>query len=215
MFDLDGTLTDPKLGITRCIQHALLRLGADVPHQDALEWCIGPPLRGSFARLLATEEEERVAQAMGFYRDRFADVGMFENQPYPGVLEMLQTLRDEGRDLFVATSKPAVFAKRILEHFELATYFRAVYGSELDGRLENKAELIGHLMEQEGVDPTTTCMVGDRMHDVVGSAAHDIPCIGVTYGYGSEQELREAGAWNLCASPGEVATILRTSGSPC
>ena len=201
-FDLDGTLTDPKPGITGSIQYALQKLDRPVPTQDELTWCIGPPLRASFARLLGGEE--LADRGVEFYRERFGDVGLFENSVYPEIADVLAALRKTPRRIFVATSKPHVFAKRIVEHFGLDGYFEHVFGSELDGTRVHKDELLAYALEVAGVDPAQALMIGDRSHDVVGATKNGIDAIGVTYGYGSPTELLEAGASHLCASPRAV-----------
>ena len=144
LFDLDGTLTDPFPGITRSIQHALRRLGAPVPEADDLRWCIGPPLADSFALLLGTTDKQRLDEAIAFYRERYTTVGLFENAVVDGIPELLRRLADAGRCLFVATSKPHIYARRIVEHFGLLPPIRTVYGSELDGTRSDKAELIAY-----------------------------------------------------------------------
>jgi len=201
-FDLDGTLTDPKPGITGSIQYALEKLDRPVPTQDELTWCIGPPLRASFARLLGGEE--LADRGVEFYRERFGDVGLFENSVYPEIADVLAALSKTPRRIFVATSKPHVFAKRIVEHFGLDGYFEHVFGSELDGTRVHKDELLAYALEVTGVDPAQALMIGDRSHDVVGAKKNGIDAIGVTYGYGSPTELLEAGASHLCASPRAV-----------
>lgn len=205
LFDLDGTLTDPEPGIVRSIQFALDRLDAPVPHEDELDWCIGPSLRGSFATLLANDDPAVVEGALALYRQRFSTVGLFENAVYPGIPEALIRLRDEGFPLFLATSKPHVYARRILDHFDLTRFFDGVYGDELDGRLADKAHLIDHLLASENLAKGETIMVGDREHDVLGARANGLPCLGVTYGYGGAEELDAAGAAALCARPERVA----------
>ena len=138
LFDLDGTLTDPFLGITRCIQHALTVLDRIAPPADDLRWCIGPPLHDSFLSLLHTTDQQLASEAVEIYRERFGTVGLFENDLYPGVANCLRELSLQGHSLSVATSKPTVFARKIIDHFELTEYFRAVDGSELDGTRCNK-----------------------------------------------------------------------------
>lgn len=196
-FDLDGTLTDPKPGITGSIQYALEKLGRPVPTQDELAWCIGPPLRGSFATLIGEELADRGVE---LYRERFGDVGLFENSLYPDIKATLATLKPRAR-LFVATSKPHVFATRIVEHFGLSPYFEHVFGSELDGTRVHKYDLLAFALEQTGTDPARAIMIGDRSHDIVGAKKNGIDGIGVLYGYGSREELLEAGAVHLCATP--------------
>ena len=208
-FDLDGTLTDPKPGITGSIQYALHRLGQPVPSQDELTWCIGPPLRASFVMLLGGEE--LADRAIELYRERFGDVGLFENAVYPDIAQVLAALRTSPRRMFVATSKPHVFAKRIVAHFGLDGHFDHVFGSELDGTRVNKVELLAYALEETGVDPAQAVMIGDRSHDVVGAKKNGIRAVGVTYGYGTAEELTEAGASHLCASPRAVLDHIHSS----
>lgn len=194
LFDLDGTLTDPATGIVACLQHALRQLGREVwPDRELLRF-IGPPLQLGFAEILQTRDEVLIGQAVAHYRERFSTVGLFENQVYAGIPELLAELQTRGAQLFVATSKPTVFARRILEHFGLMRYFSQVYGSELSGERANKAELIGHIVQSEGPRADSTRMVGDRSHDVIGASAHGIPTVGVLWGYGDRAELEAAGA---------------------
>jgi phosphoglycolate phosphatase len=141
-FDLDGTLTDPKLGITRSIQYALSRPDRQPPPEDELMWCIGPPLRASLKTLLGTDD--LAVKALSFYRERFADIGIFENEIYLGIEDTLSVLAKSGRRLFVATSKPSVYAERIIDHFKLRFYFERVFGSDLDGRRSDKTDLMGY-----------------------------------------------------------------------
>ena len=208
-FDLDGTLTDPKPGITGSIQYALRKLDRPVPSQDELTWCIGPPLRASFAVLLGGED--LADRAVEFYRERFGDVGLFENAVYPDIEHVLAELRQAPRRMFVATSKPHVFATRIIAHFGLSGYFDHVFGSELDGTRVNKADLLAYALEQTGVDPAQALMIGDRSHDVIGAKRNGIRAVGVTYGYGTAAELIEAGASHLCASPRAVFDHIHSS----
>jgi phosphoglycolate phosphatase len=174
LFDLDGTLTDPVVGITTCIQHALRQFGREPPERSELTRYIGPPLRATFAELLATDEQSLVQQAMVWYRERFEAVGMFENEVYPDVPAGLEALVAGGHRLFVATSKPRVFAERIIHHFNLSAHFVAVYGSELDGRNSSKVDLIQCLLANEFLDPADTWMVGDRAPDIRGGRANGV-----------------------------------------
>jgi len=210
-FDLDGTLTDPKPGITGSIQYALRKLDRPVPTQDELTWCIGPPLRASFAVLLGGEG--LADRAVELYRERFGDIGLFENSVYPDIADVLAALRQRPRRMYVATSKPHVFATRIVAHFGLTDYFDHVFGSELDGTRVNKVDLLAYALEQTGADPAGALMIGDRSHDVIGAKRNGIRAVGVTYGYGTAAELLEAGASQLCASPRAVLDhIHRTFG---
>lgn len=208
LFDLDGTLTDPREGITRCIQYALEKLKQPVPSQSALEAYIGPPLRGTFAAILASTDAALVETAVGLYRERFAAVGLFENELYAGVPSMLESLQAARLRLFVATSKVGIFAERILSHFGLSGFFDGVYGSTLDGRFDNKVDLLRHLLESESASASETVMAGDRLHDVIAARQNRIFSLGVTYGYGTREELRTAGADVLCDSPLEIADFL-------
>lgn len=212
LFDLDGTLTDPGPGIIACIVHTLTALGYPVPSEEILRSCIGPPLQMTFATLLGEPPggTPLVNCAITLYRERFVAHGMYENAPYPGVPELLARLRVTGCKLYVATSKPTVFAERIAHHFGIGHYFAAVYGSELSGERSEKAELIAHLLKRENIPPKAAIMIGDRKHDVFGAVACTLrAAIGVTYGYGSPEELREAGADALCGTPGELETTLQ------
>ena len=150
-FDLDGTLTDPKPGITRSIQYALQKLDRPVPSQDELTWCIGPPLRASFVTMLGGEE--RADLAVSLYRERFGDIGLFENSLYPDIADTLAALKQSHYRLFVATSKPHVFADRIIDHFGLRHYFEHVFGAELDGTRADKSDLLAYALEKAAVDP--------------------------------------------------------------
>ena len=208
-FDLDGTLTDPKPGITGSIQYALERLGRPIPSQDELTWCIGPPLRASFVALLGGEA--LADRALALYRERFGDVGLFENSLYPGIADALATLAGAPRRMFVATSKPHVFARRIIDHFGLSGCFEQVFGSELDGTRVHKADLLAYALAETRVAPSQALMIGDRSHDVVGAKANGMDAVGVTYGYGSPEELLTAGVVHLCASPREVVQFIHSS----
>ena len=201
-FDLDGTLTDPKPGITGSIQYALKKLGKPVPSQDQLTWCIGPPLHASLKALTGTDA--LADQALLLYRERFSEVGLFENTPYPAIHDTLAAVAATGARLFVATSKPAVYAERIVAHFGLRDYFERVFGSELDGTRVDKRDLLAYALAEAKVDPRNAIMIGDRSHDVIGARANSMTAIGVLYGYGSEAELRDAGAHHICATHPEV-----------
>ena len=204
-FDLDGTLTDPKLGITRSIQYAHSKLDRLIPPEDELTWCIGPPLRASLKKLVGTDD--LADKALSFYRERFADIGIFENEIYPGIEETLSLLSKSGRRLFIATSKPDVYAERIIDHFKLNVYFERVFGSELDGRYSGKTELLNYALQTTGVDPLQATMIGDRSHDIIGARNNGMTAVGVLYGYGSKEELVDAGAHQVCATPQELLDL--------
>ena len=204
IFDLDGTLTDPGIGITRCIQHALTVLGRRAPASEELERFVGPPLRGSFAALLGTDEAELITQAIAHYRERFEACGMFENAVYPGIPAALEQLRRGGHRLWVATSKPQPYASRILEHFGLARHFERIHGSELSGRNSDKGELLQMVLVQEHLDPADAYMVGDRAQDVVGARENGVGSVAVLWGYGSEEELAAAAPDRMVRSTAEL-----------
>ena len=189
LFDLDGTLTDSRPGITASIEYALVKLGLPVPAEDELTALVGPPLHVTFSKLLPDPNKKNVAEAIGLYRERFADEGIFENSVYPGIVDILKEFSGMGAGLYVATSKPHVFADRIVEHFEIAQYFRGVFGSELDGTHTDKTELIAHLMETEKLRDRFTTMVGDRSHDIKGGQDNNLQTVGVAWGYGTKKEL--------------------------
>jgi phosphoglycolate phosphatase len=201
-FDLDGTLTDPKPGITRSIQYALERLSCPVPSEDELIWCIGPPLHASLKKL--TGSDALADEALLLYRERFGDIGLFENEVFPGIEDTLSALAKSGRRMFIATSKPAIYAERIVEHFGLKPYFERVFGSELDGTRTDKTDLLRYALEVARVDPDQAIMVGDRGHDMVGARNNAMTAIGVLYGYGSRDELVGAGAHRICETHPEL-----------
>ena len=201
-FDLDGTLTDPKPGITRSIQYALERLGRPVPAEDDLIWCIGPPLHASLKKLTGTDA--LADQALLLYRERFADIGLFENEVFPGIEDTLSALAASGKRMFIATSKPAVYAERIVDHFGLKPYFERVFGSELDGTRTDKTDLLRYALEIARVDPRRATMIGDRGHDMIGARNNGMTAIGVLYGYGSRDELEDAGAHRICETHREL-----------
>jgi phosphoglycolate phosphatase len=206
LFDLDGTLSDPRDGIIRSIGYALGRLGVPVPPPAELEQFIGPPLRETFASLLGGPE--RVEEGIVLYRERYGTFGAYENVLYPGIAGVLTALAAEGLPLYIATSKPHVYARAIVEHFGIGEYFRNVYGCEWNGDRSNKAELLAHLLSEEGLEPTAeVVMIGDRHHDIRAARAHGLTAVGVTWGFGSEQELREAGADRICTAVGDLAIL--------
>ena len=188
LFDLDGTLTDPREGITRSVQYALTKLGIDEPDLAALEHFIGPPLLQCFMATYALDEATGW-QAVNHYRERFRVTGLYENRVFDGVETLLEALVAQGRTLYIATSKPTVFAEEIARHFGFDRYFTRIYGSELDGTRTNKVELIKHLMTLEGLDPAHTLMIGDRKHDLIGARDNGMDAAAVGYGFGSHEEL--------------------------
>lgn len=201
--DLDGTLTDPKPGITRSVVHALESLGLEAPDADSLDWVIGPPLLWSFERLGAPDPEAAVAA----YRARYADVGLYENQVFDGIPELLAGLRAEGHVLHLATAKPHVYAHRITAHFGLAQHLTREFGPELDGTRNDKGELLAYALQITGARVDESVMIGDRHHDIDAARAVGMKAIGVLWGYGPREEL--AGADHLCAAPGEIGPAVR------
>jgi phosphoglycolate phosphatase len=209
LFDLDGTLTEPAEGITRCYQFALEGLGLPARTREELLKFIGPPIRQSFRALLGTVDAELVERAVVLYRERFALKGWSENEVYPGVREMLLELKSEGFRLYVATSKTTRFSVQILEHFDLARFFVAVHGATPDGSLDDKALLVARLLHEERLDPDASVMIGDREHDIHAARKNGVRAVGITYGYGSREELEAAGADFICDSLAQVAAFIR------
>ncbi len=210
LFDLDGTLTDPFLGITKCIAYALDALGRPVPSPESLRWCIGPPLRDSLKKLLASEDDRLAEDALAKYRERFAPIGIFENQVYPDIFKALETLKGDGHILFIATSKPTVYADRIAFHFGLNEFFNGIYGSELDGKYTDKSSLISHVLQREAIAPSGTIMIGDRKEDMIGARNNKIPGIGVLWGYGTQEELLNSGAHALARCPSDLRVLMES-----
>ena len=202
LLDLDGTLVDPAPGIVGSCRYALTQLGIASDESDDLSWVIGPPIRDSFRRLLNGRGDTE--EAVRLYRERYSVWGLYEAAAYPGVREALAVRRARGDRLVLCTSKFHGFARRVVEHFGFSSLLSAIYGAELDGRLENKADLIAEIMTAERLEAEGVCMIGDRKHDVLGAAAHGIPTIGVLWGYGGREELQIAGAAMLIDRPEEL-----------
>ena len=209
LFDLDGTLTDPKLGITSCVQHALEAIGQPEPDNNKLIPFIGPPLKEMFMSY-CNVDEEMGEFLVAKYRERFSTVGMFENEIYEGIKELLISLKQAGKKIALATSKPQVFSEKILEHFDIKDLFDVIVGSELNGNRTNKADVIKEVIEQFGeeFDVNLAVMVGDRKYDVIGARDYGIKTIGVIYGYGGIDELTAAGADYIVNSVKELEELL-------
>lgn len=203
-FDLDGTLTDPFEGISKCILYALDELGFPHPDADYLQSCIGPPLWDTFPEMVG---EELTRQAVDLYRERFVDVGWRENELYDGVLDALEALASADHTLFVATAKPHMHAARIIDHFGMGEYIHNVYGSELDGTRAKKGDLLRFALERNPGGRSHT-MIGDRKHDLVGAIANDMMPIGVAWGYGSVAELENAGAVHIARTPADLPRVI-------
>ncbi|MCP1123588.1 HAD family hydrolase [Bacillus sp. 3103sda1] len=197
LFDLDGTLTDPKEGIVNSVTYALRKMGIDEQDDKKLLSFIGPPIQHSFASIYRMNEKQ-VAEAVTYYREYFQDKGMFENHVYEHIPSVLKDLKNARKRLFVATSKPTIFAKQILEHFQLAHYFEEIVGSNLDGTRIAKTDIIQHILHTyHDLKKEHVVMVGDREHDIIGAQQAGIDSIGVMYGYGSKEELVAAGATHI------------------
>ncbi len=211
LFDLDGTLTDPKVGITSCVQYALQAFGIEEPDLDKLEPFIGPPLRESFMNFYGFSQEQ-AEEAVAKYRERFENTGIFENEVYEGIPKMLKNLKSKGMHLAVASSKPQVFVERILEHFHLKQYFEVVVGCELDGKREKKSEVVAEalrlLFQDKPVEKDKVYMIGDRCFDVEGAKSLHVESVGVTYGYGDMEELKGAKADYIVQSVAELEKFL-------
>jgi phosphoglycolate phosphatase len=209
LFDLDGTLTDPFVGITRSIQYAMEKLGNLAPAADDLRWCIGPPLKSAFRTLLDTDDDAATDEAVRLYRERYSTVGKFENSLIQGIPDVLATLVGEGYFLSVATSKLKTYAGDIIDHFDLSRYFHVLHGSELDGRNSVKGDLVRHILATEQIEAGSTLMIGDRSHDVVGASTNGVTAIGVLWGYGDRRELERAGAARIASQPKELPDLVR------
>lgn len=205
MFDLDGTLTDSGEGIIKCASLALEHFGLPVPDWEEMRTFVGPPLGESFMRYGVPQE--RVEEAIAVYRSRYIPVGKFENHPYPGIRELLEQLKQHGHTLFVATSKPEAMSIEILEHFDLAKYFRQICGATMDGTRSSKASVIEYLIAGNGRDGQMI-MVGDTKFDILGAKAHGIPAVGVAWGYGAVSQMQQAGAAAIAQSPEQLLGIL-------
>jgi phosphoglycolate phosphatase len=204
-FDLDGTISDPREGIVHCLQYALERLGHAAPPEQQLVRYIGPPLYESLGVLLNSTDAALVKRAVESYRERFVAKGLFENSLYPGIPDVLEKLRDQHYQLHIVTSKLTTFARQIVGHFGLEGFFHKIHGSELDGTRADKKDLIAHVLNEEQIHPTDAVMIGDREHDIRGALMNGVRPIGVLWGYGSRDELTQAGASVLCDTPESLA----------
>ena len=208
LFDLDGTLTDPAVGITNSVAFALARFGIQNKDRKQLYPYIGPPLVNAFMEFAGLSHED-AQKALIYYREYFAPKGIFENKPYEGIIETLRTLKRAGKHLLVATSKPEPYARRIVEHFGMAEYFDFVAGASMDEVRVKKEDVIRYAFDSCGItDTSSALMIGDRRHDMEGAAKNGIDSMGVLYGYGSREELEGAGATYLVASPAEIAKLI-------
>lgn len=207
LFDLDGTLTNPYMGITNSLMYALRRLGYEVPPREELASFIGPPLITEYRRRFGMDEET-AKEGVRLYREYFADRGIFENEPIDGAKELLAELKARGKRVYLATSKPREFAERILKHFGIAEYFDFVGAAAMDGSISEKHQVIADILEKTGADPLECLMVGDRFHDIEGAHRFGIKCCAVLCGFGSREEFAEYGADFVVETLGEVAELL-------
>lgn len=210
LFDLDGTLTDPSLGITNSIMHALSKMGREIPSRESLYRFIGPPLVPAFREFLGMTPDE-AEQAVVFYREYFSVTGLFENTPYDGIAELLAKLKERGVILAVATSKPERFAAQIIEHFGLAEYFTLVCGASMDSSRSKKGDVIAYALGKLGLtdeDKPSVLMIGDRHHDIEGAKENGLASAGVLWGFGEETELKNAGADAITHDMNELFTII-------
>ena len=206
-FDLDGTLTDSGEGIINCATLALEHFGLPVPSRQEMRVFVGPPLDQTFIQFGVPADQ--ADEAIRVYRSRYTTIGLFENFPYPGIPEMLETLKAQGHRLFVATSKPESMAVEILEYFGLAHYFDRICGATMDGSRSHKADVIAYLLQQVD-DVNDAIMVGDTAFDVIGAKAHGIPTIGVAWGYGLVEDMKNAGAIAIAETPTELLQFINT-----
>ncbi|HEM2541832.1 TPA: HAD family hydrolase [Streptococcus suis] len=210
LFDLDGTLTDSGQGILNSVAYALEKMGIEEPDTANLNRFIGPPLYESFSRFYQLSPED-TQSAVDAFRVYFKEKGMFENQLYPGIIPLLEELRTAGKTLVIATSKPEIFAKQILEHFGIAHYFDVIAGASLDSSRISKANVIGYAINQLETFPKQAVMIGDREHDIEGARMHQLPAIGVLYGYGNKQEFEKAGATMIVETVQDLKRVLLTT----
>jgi len=205
LFDLDGTITDSGEGIINCALLALSHFGLPLPDRETMRVFVGPPLHETFIKFGVPED--KAEEAVAVYRSRYVSTGMFENSPYPGVEELLKKLKEQGHKLLIATSKPEWMAVDILKHFGLDIYFDSICGASMDTSRTSKDSVIAYLLEQNGTE-NNMVMVGDTEFDVLGAAEHHIPCVGVSWGYGSVESMVSAGAAAIANSMDELLTIL-------
>ena len=208
LFDLDGTLTDPGLGITNAVMYALKKFNIEVPERSQLYKFIGPPLLESFEKFYGMSSEESQL-ALQYYREYFKPYGLYENTVYDGIKELLAELKAQGKKLVLATSKPEPFAIEILRHFKLDKYFDFIAGATMDEKRVRKADVIAYALENCGItDLSSAIMIGDREHDVLGAKEVGLESIGVLYGYGDMSELEIAGATYIAEKPKDILKII-------
>jgi len=207
LLDLDGTLSDSRPGIAACFRYTVEQLGHDPEAVGDLTWAVGPPIRVSIQRLIAQYGDDRVDQAVDIYRARYSTVGLYECSVYPGIVGMLDGLREAGHTMCIATSKRRDFAERVMDHLQLRGYVRGVYGAEPGGGLDDKQDLLAHILTAEGFAAADCVMLGDRLHDIHAAQANAIRSIGALWGYGGRDELTAAGAGALAERPDDVPRL--------
>jgi phosphoglycolate phosphatase len=208
LLDLDGTLADSRPGIEASMRFMLAEMGHDPAVAGDVTWAVGPPIAWSITTLLAKYGDDRAANGIRIYRDRYSDVGLYDCKPFPGVTEMLEALHATGRPLCLATSKRRDYAERVVEYLGFSALIPTVYGALPGGGLDDKKDMIRELMRVEGYDPAGTVMVGDRLHDIEAAKANDLRSIGVLWGYGGREELERVGADRLAAAPADVVRLV-------
>ncbi|GGD01370.1 HAD family hydrolase [Enterococcus wangshanyuanii] len=208
LFDLDGTITDSGEGIINSVSYALEKMKLPIPNKEQLYSFIGPPLNESFRKLFSLDEPA-IEQAVSYYRENYQIRGMYENHVYDGITELLNELKSAGCQLYIATSKPEVYAKQILAHFDLDAYFAGIYGASLDGNRSKKGDVIRYALSSAKITSLEkTVMIGDRSHDIIGAKENQLDSLGVLYGFGDHEELTIAGADHLAKNPKEIANII-------
>ena len=208
LFDLDGTLTDPKVGITKSVAHALKHFGIIVEDTDTLTDFIGPPLAFTFAERYGFDENQ-CTKAIEVYREYFSVTGKFENTVYPFTREMLEFAKNAGLNLFIATSKPEIFARDILEYFNLSKYFTDIVGIAMHEEKVEKDVIVGRVIDRYALDKSKTLMVGDRKFDIDGAHKNGIECAAVLFGYGNEAEFKEYGADYIVATYEDLFNFIK------
>ncbi len=208
LFDLDGCLTDSYEGISNCVMYAMKKFGVEITDRNTLRPFVGPPLVYAFQKYAGLSEDD-AHKATAYYRERYQDTGLFENRVYDGVEKMLESLKNDGFKISLCTAKPQPYAQRILEHFELDKYFDNIFGATFDGRISKKPDVISYVLENIEESGDEVIMVGDTGHDVSGAHENGIKCIGVTYGYGTKEELKAENADFLVDKPEGIYTIIK------
>jgi phosphoglycolate phosphatase len=207
LLDLDGTLSDSRPGIVACFRYTLQQLGHDPTAAGDLTWAVGPPIAVSLQRMIEPFGDDRVEQALTIYRERYSTVAIYDCSVYPGVVAMLDGLRNAGHTMCIATSKRRDFAERVIDFLGLRDYLRGVYGAVPDGSLDRKQDLLANILKVEHLTPATCIMLGDRFHDIEAAKANTIHSIGALWGYGGRDELEQAGADAIAAAPAEVVAL--------